>query len=91
MKIKLDKIEEAVDQNLNRLDKPIALKELIGKMKSLKNKKSCGLDGISTEMLKNCSSKLKDAILKLFNLLLKSGHFHEMWKESLITISNNSF
>ncbi len=54
-------------------------------MKSLKNKKSCGLDGISNEMLKHSSSKLKDAILKLFNIVLKSGHFPEIWKENLIT------
>ncbi len=54
-------------------------------MKSLKNKKSCGLDGISNEMLKHSSFKLKDAILKLFNLVLKSGHFPEIWKENLIT------
>ncbi len=44
------------------------------------------MDGISNEMLKHCSFKLKDAILKLFNLVLKSGHFPEIWKENLITI-----
>ncbi len=36
-------------------------------------------------MLKHSSFKLKDAILKLFNLVLKSGHFPEIWKENLIT------
>ncbi len=54
-------------------------------MKSLKILKSCGLDGISNEMLKHSSSKLKDAILKLFNLVLKSGHCPEIWKDNLIT------
>ncbi len=36
-------------------------------------------------MLKHSNFKLKDAILKLFNLVLKSGHFPEIWKENLIT------
>ncbi len=81
----LHDLEFTTKDELNHLDKPIALNELIGKMKSLKNKKSCGLDGISNEMLKHSSSKLKDAILKIFNLVLKSGHFPEIWKENLIT------
>ncbi len=82
---KLHDLEFTTKEQLNHLDNPIALNELIGKMKSLKNKKSCGLDGISNEMLKHSSFKLKDAILKLFNLVLKSGHFPEIWKENLIT------
>lgn len=36
-------------------------------------------------MLKHSSPQLKNAILKLFNLLLESGHFPEIWKENLIT------
>ncbi len=54
-------------------------------MKSLKNKKSSGLDGISNEMLTHSSPKLRFTILTLFNLLLKSGQFPEIWKENVIT------
>lgn len=81
----LHNLECTIKDQLNHLDQPIALNELTHKMKSLKNKKSCGVDGISNEMLKHSSPKLKDAILKLFNLLLKSGKFPEIWKENLIT------
>ncbi len=48
---KLHDLEFTTKDELNHLDKPIAINELIAKMKSLKNKKSCGLDGISNEML----------------------------------------
>ncbi len=44
---KLHDLEFITKEQLNHLDNPIALNELIGKIKSLKNKKSCGLDGIS--------------------------------------------
>ncbi len=40
---KLHDLEFTRKDELNHLDKPIALNELIGKMKSLKNIKSCGL------------------------------------------------
>lgn len=81
----LHTLERTVKDQLNHLDQPVLLNELTDKIKSLKNKKSCGVDLISNEMLKHSSPKLKDAILKLFNLLLKSGHFPEIWKENLIT------
>jgi len=78
-------LEHTVKDQLTSLDQPILLNELTDKMKSLKNKKSCGVDLISNEMLKHSSPKLTDAILKLFNLLLKAGHFPEIWKANLIT------
>ncbi len=81
---KLHDLEFTTKEQLNHLDKPISLNELIiGTIKSLRKLKSCGLDGISNEMLKHSSSKLKDAILKLFNLVWKSGHYPEIWKENL--------
>lgn len=81
----LNNLEFTRKDQLDHLDKPIELPELTEKMKSLKNKKSSGLDGISNEMLKHSSPKLRLAILTLFNLLLKSGHFPEIWKENVIT------
>ncbi len=78
-------LEFTTKEQLNHLDNPISLNELIGTIKSLRKFKSCGLDGISNEMLKYSSSKLKDAILKLFNLVWKSGHYPEIWKGNLIT------
>src|SRR4029434_11099225 len=39
----------------------------------------------STHMLKHSTHKLREATLKLFNLILSSGHFPEQWKVSHIT------
>ncbi len=66
----LNNLEYTIKDRLNHLDKPIELTELTEKMKPLKNKKSSGLDGISNEMLKHSSPKLRVAILALFNLVL---------------------
>ena len=52
------------------------------KLKSLKNKKSWGVDGWYSQMQKHSTPTLREAILKLFNLILSSGPFPEQWKVS---------
>ena len=81
----LRKLEETQKDRLNQLDSTIKLSELNSKLKSLKNKKSCGIDGVYNQMLKHSTPKLREATLKLFNLILSSGHFPEQWKVSHIT------
>ena len=81
----LNKLELIIKDNQNPLDKPISHKELIDKLQSLKSKKSCDLDGIKNEMLKNCTPEMHEALLKLFNLVLSSGCFPDIWNQGLIS------
>ena len=81
----LNKLELTIKDNQNPLDKPISHKELIEKLQSLKSKKSCGLDGIKNEMLKNSTPEMHEALLKLFNLVLSSGCFPDIWNQGLIS------
>ncbi len=80
----LNNLEYTIKDRLNHLDKPIELTELTEKMKSLKNKNSSGLDGISNEMLKH-SSPNWELLSWHYSILLKSGQFPEIWKENVIT------
>lgn len=53
----------------------ITAEEILKAVKSLKNGKSSGTDGISNEMLK------VDMYVKLFNLIMKTGLYPEKWRE----------
>ena len=48
-------------------------------MKYLKNKKAQGADSISNEMIKASFPFLKNAFLKLFNVVLKSNFYPSVW------------
>lgn len=74
----LNKLESTIKDNQNPLDKPISHKELSEKLQSLKSRKSCGLDGIRNEMLKNSTPEMHEALLKLFNQVLSSGCFPDI-------------
>ena len=80
-----NKLESTMKYNQNPLDKPISHKELIEKLQSLKSKKSCGLDRIKNEMLKNNTPEIHEALLKLLNLVLRSGCFPDIWNQGLIS------
>uniref|UniRef100_A0A3B1JC70 ribonuclease H n=1 Tax=Astyanax mexicanus TaxID=7994 RepID=A0A3B1JC70_ASTMX len=82
---KLQSFECAIKDNQNPLDYPITQVELAQKLKSLKSKKACGPDSIRNEMLKNSTPDLQEAMLKLFNLVLSSGCFPDIWSQGLIT------
>jgi hypothetical protein len=49
--------------------------ELLGIVKSLKNKKSCGADNITTYILKQNISELVDPLVHIFNMSLSNGVF----------------
>ena len=55
------------------------------KIKTLQPKNACGVDGIFNEMIKYTDSKFQLAILKLFNIILSSGIFPNIWIQGLIT------
>ena len=69
----------------NPLDSPITLNELQDKIKTLQPKKACGIDGILNEIIKYTDHKFQLAILKLFNIILSSGFFPNIWNQRLIT------
>ena len=82
---KLTILESTIKNNQNPLDYLITMKELENSIKKLKSGKACGPDGIRTEMLKHSSPELKQALLQLFNLVLQSGCFPEIWSRGLIS------
>ena len=54
-------------------------------MPTLQPKKACGVDGILNEMIKYTDNRFQLAILKLFNIILSSGIFPNIWNQGLIT------
>uniref|UniRef100_A0A8K9V0N5 Reverse transcriptase domain-containing protein n=1 Tax=Oncorhynchus mykiss TaxID=8022 RepID=A0A8K9V0N5_ONCMY len=78
-------LESTIKDFQNPLDSPITLNELQDKIKTLQPKKACGVDGILNEMIKYTDNKFQLAILKLFNIILSSGIFPNIWKQGLIT------
>lgn len=82
---KLHNFELVFKDNQNPLDFPISSDELLQKIRSLKSNKSCGPDRIRSEMLKHSTPEMQSAMLKLFNLVLSSGFFPDIWNEGIIT------
>ena len=78
-------LESTTKNNQNPLDYLITMKELETSIKKLKSGKACGADSTRTEMLKHSSPELKQARLQLFNLVLQSGCFPEIWSRRLIS------
>ena len=66
------------------LNVKITEEEVLLAMKSLKNKKSCGSDGITNEMLKISCMMNVDMYVKLFNVILFSGIYPSKWRENFI-------
>ena len=70
--------------NQNPLDFPITWEELTTQTKSLQLRKACGPDSIKNEMLKCSTPEMQGAVLKLFNTVLQSGCFPDIWCKGLI-------
>jgi hypothetical protein len=70
-------------QSCELLNKEILAEEVVLALRSLKNKKSCGPDGISNEMLKMCCSCNIDLFVKLFNVISKSGVYPYIWRGNI--------
>ena len=82
---KLKTIEPIIKDQQNPIDFPITEKELELKVNALQPKKACGVDGILNEMIKFADNRLHIALVKLFNLVLSTGHFPDIWNQGLIT------
>ena len=85
IKEKMHNLELIFKDNQNPLDFPISSEELTEKLKSLKSHKACGPDSIRSEMLKHSTLAMQNAMLKLFNLVLYSGCFPDIWNQGIIT------
>ena len=80
----LEKIKHLIqcfaNKNVSALDKDISFMELEKAVKYLKKtKKAQGADSISNEMIKASFPFLKNAFLKLFNVVLKSNFYPSVW------------
>lgn len=63
-------------------DEAITIRELIQAIRDLKCGKGCRPDNVSNEILKHSSPVMIDSLSKLFNSVLKSGFYPEMWNKS---------
>ena len=67
------------------LDSLITKNEVDKAIVKLKNNKSCGIDGISNEILVCIYNIYPDLFISLFNNILGSGTFPDLWKTSLLS------
>ena len=79
----LDDIQDS-EQNLQgvsveMLDEKMTIDELETGIKMLKKNKACGVDGILNEFLIFSSPLVKETILEIFNTILDTGQFPELW------------
>ena len=77
--------EENKCQINHMLGKTITTKEVTTAIRNLKSKKAAGIDGFSIELLKYGSSVLCKPLAKLFNVVLDSSHFPDIWNTSIMT------
>jgi hypothetical protein len=66
------------------LDNSISPQEIHDVAKSLKNKKACGYDSITNEIIKCSINVMVPTLLKIFNQILHSEIFPKQWSEGLI-------
>ena len=74
-----------LDKN-HTLNDAITANEILDAVKHLKNNKSSSIDLISNEMLKNGTNFLLNSLVKLFNLIFKTGKFPTIWNTSLLVL-----
>jgi exonuclease III len=73
------------EKSFCELDFSISEKELINAMQKLKNNKASGIDGIRNEMLKYGLPHISAPLLKLFNIVLRTGSYPKAWTVGMIT------
>ncbi len=76
------KYHENIDNlifDVDSLNVNFSMAELDHALNKLKNNKAPGLDCILNEFLKNCTTAVKNVILKIFNVILDSGIFPQEW------------
>ena len=99
-KSKIASLREKVDTNKRRdpmgplkaktIESHLVLKPvseaLVGKkIRTLKNKASCGKDGITSKILKDASAVLLLPLTQIINSSIRNGVFPSEWKEAQIT------
>lgn len=80
-----DKVKRTVNQTVNhQIDmneiKFASIKEVRKAIKSLKNKKAAGSDGISAKLIKNLPQKAIVYLVKIINGVFVTGHYPSEWK-----------
>ena len=66
------------------LNAPIQMEEIERALKKSKNKKAAGSDGLVSEFLKYSNGHLDCPLSALFNFILNSGEYPDMWSEGLV-------
>ena len=83
-----DNLEEFIVHPSNditdSLNSPITDEEIQKGVKSLKNKKAVGMDNILNEEIKATFPVFRNIYKKLFNLILDTGIFPDIWADGLI-------
>ena len=77
-------MESESTHNPHKLDFAVSIKEFKTVSKNLKNRKACYSDLLKNEMIKVSCEQLPNVYLKLFNLILKTGIFPNLWCERII-------
>ena len=70
--------------NNDLLNVDITVEEVKKAVKSLKNNKACSIDCITNEMIKASCTVLLPLYVTIFNLVLKSGIYPNIWRENFI-------
>ena len=73
-------ITKLKDKKLKFSLKPVDVQDVLKVLKDLKKKTSCGLDGLSSEMLKECKEELAGPLTIIINRSICSGVFPKDWK-----------
>lgn len=68
-----------------QLNNPIDMEELIKNIKSLKSKKAAGPDMINNGMIKSAGTYFHRLLLNIYNKILSTGIYPNIWKSSIIT------
>ena len=74
-----------VDEQTVILDSQFTTNELKKVIFNLKSNKSPGIDGLIAEIFKSSYDILSPLLLRLFNVIFKSGSYPSQWSEGLIT------
>ena len=77
-------VKNNCDSLVSELDEPFSKEELKKVISCLKNNKSASFDLVTNEMLKASFPVLSEQLLALFNAILISNHFPEVWKNDIL-------
>ena len=70
--------------DLNFCFRPVNVGYILNLISNLKPSVSCGLDNISSRLLKLCSPYISDSICDIINHVLETGIFPDDWKQAKV-------